>query len=32
LRLLRDELEIAMLLSGCAAVQDIERDIVHLKL
>ncbi|MEP2879266.1 MAG: alpha-hydroxy acid oxidase [Sulfitobacter sp.] len=32
LRLLRDELEIAMLLSGCATVQDIERDIVHLKL
>lgn len=32
LRLLRDELEIAMLLSGCATVQDIHRDMVHLKL
>ncbi len=32
LRLLRDELEIAMLLSGCATVEDIHREMVHLKL
>ena len=30
LRLLRDELEVAMLLSGCATVQDIHREMVHL--
>lgn len=30
LRMLRDELEIAMLLSGCATISDISRDIVHL--
>lgn len=32
LRLLRDELEIAMLLSGCATIEDIRREAVHLKL
>ncbi|MFD2741382.1 alpha-hydroxy acid oxidase [Sulfitobacter aestuarii] len=32
LRLLSDEFEIAMLLSGCATVQDIRRDLVYLKL
>lgn len=32
LRLLRDELEVAMLLTGCATVQDIHRELVHLKL
>ncbi len=32
LRLMRDELEIAMLLSGCRTVADITRDLVHLKL
>ncbi|MEQ6250213.1 alpha-hydroxy acid oxidase [Sulfitobacter sp. HNIBRBA3233] len=32
LRLFRDELEIAMLLSGCARIEDIRRDMVHLKL
>ncbi|KIN72629.1 alpha-hydroxy acid oxidase [Sulfitobacter guttiformis] len=32
LRLLRDELEIAMLLSGCASINDIHADMVHLKL
>lgn len=31
LRLLRDELEIAMLLSGCATISDITQDMVHLK-
>ncbi|MBB4175144.1 alpha-hydroxy acid oxidase [Sulfitobacter noctilucicola] len=32
LRLLRDELEVAMLLSGCATLDDTTRDMVHLKL
>ncbi|GAA3871660.1 alpha-hydroxy acid oxidase [Celeribacter arenosi] len=32
LRLLRDEFEVAMLLSGCATIDDIRRDMVHLKL
>lgn len=32
LRLFRDELEIAMLLSGCATIDDIRRDRVHRKL
>lgn len=32
LRLMRDELEIAMLLSGCSTIEDISRDMVHLKL
>ncbi|KIN74948.1 FMN-dependent alpha-hydroxy acid dehydrogenase [Sulfitobacter noctilucae] len=32
LRLLRDELEIAMLLSGCRNIDAITRDMVHLKL
>jgi len=32
LRLLRDELEIAMLLSGCADIGDITPEMVHLKL
>ncbi|MBI6630773.1 alpha-hydroxy-acid oxidizing protein [Pontibaca sp. S1109L] len=31
LRLLRDELEVAMLLSGCATIGDITQDVVHLK-
>ena len=32
LRLLRDELEIAMLLSGCRSIDAIRKDVVHLKL
>ena len=32
LRLLRDELEITMLLCGCACIDDITSDMVHLKL
>ena len=32
LRLVRDELEVAMLLCGCASIDDITPDMVHLKL
>ena len=32
LRLLRDELEVAMLLSGCRSIDAISKDMVHLKL